>query len=176
MVLNYFLLYSSPMYVSRSRPVPNFISIPTPPLPSSQHDHGGGRDDAWSRQLKERHKGRHGNHNRRYLADRKRNKGMGAPPRYWGRGQCYVPVDHTRLECVVHKHSNITYQLHHDLYIAIQIYINNLRIDHSLMYNMQTWGPGFDSQWLLVFQALFPSCPHPQFMIQSRAQPVHASQ
>ena len=51
-------------------------------LPSSQHDRGGGRDDARSRQLKERHKGSHGNHNRKYLADRKRNKGMG-PLRYW---------------------------------------------------------------------------------------------
>ena len=88
----------------------------------------------------------------------------------------WVPVDHTRLECVVHKHSNITCLLHYDLYIAIRIYIHKLRIDHSLMYNMQTWGPGFDSQWLLVFQALFPSCPRPQFMIQSRALPAHASQ
>ena len=136
-----------------------------PSLPlSSQHDRGGSRDDARSRQLKERHKGSHGNHNRRYLADRKRNKGMGAPPRYWGRVQSYALVDHTRLECVVHKHSNITCLLHYELYTNWKLIIKW----HSLMYSMQTWGPGFDSQWLLVFQALFliyglvscPACVH----------------
>ena len=36
-------------------------------------------DDTRSRQLKERNKGTKANHNRRNLADRKRNKGMGGP-------------------------------------------------------------------------------------------------
>lgn len=40
-----------------------------------------GRGEVRSRQLKERHKGSHGNHNRKAMADRKRGKGMGPLPR-----------------------------------------------------------------------------------------------
>ena len=42
---------------------------------------GGGRE-VRERQLKEKHKGRVANHNRRALADRKRGRGFGGPPRY----------------------------------------------------------------------------------------------
>ena len=41
----------------------------------------GGRE-VRERQLKEKHKGRVANHNRRVLADRKRGRGFGGPPRY----------------------------------------------------------------------------------------------
>ena len=45
-----------------------------------KHDRG---DDQRSRQLNERHKSlSHANHNRKNLADRKRNKGMGALSRF----------------------------------------------------------------------------------------------
>jgi len=47
-----------------------------------QHDRGRSEDiPVRARQLKERHKGSHGNHNRKDLADKKRRRGMGAPPR-----------------------------------------------------------------------------------------------
>lgn len=43
---------------------------------------GGGGREVRERQLKEKHKGRVANHNRRVLADRKRGRGFGGPPRY----------------------------------------------------------------------------------------------
>ena len=51
----------------------------------------GGRGGTWStggqretrdRQVKEKHKSRVANHSRKFLADRKRGRGLGAPPRY----------------------------------------------------------------------------------------------
>ena len=42
----------------------------------------GGAGEQRSRQSKERHKGSRANHNRRALADRKRDRGMAGPAKY----------------------------------------------------------------------------------------------